>query len=136
MSTSSGLGAHAELPTAARENYVGFALGALDHPDQIWTHAFREELNEYQQALLCLMATMPDQVAVDDLRRAFTQTYQPPRLAFARSLKTREVTFLRTFRDAGRFVGEFVNPSVQDFLSRVIAAEPTEVTRLLARNIQ
>jgi hypothetical protein len=126
-----GMGTAAELPAAAKQDYVAFAIHALDHPDQIWTPAFREELNGHQQALLCLMATMPDQIRIDDLHRAFDATYGSPRLAFARSLRTLEVTFLRTFRDDGQMVVELINPSVDDFLSRVLATEPAEVRRLL-----
>jgi hypothetical protein len=127
-----GLSGAADLPAAAKQDYVAFAIHALDHPDQIWDHAFRRELNEHQQALLLLMATMPPEVRLGDLRRAFDSTYDTPRLAFAHALRTLEVTFLRIGHDhTGADVVEFVNPSVQDFLGRVLAQEPGEVRTLL-----
>lgn len=126
-----GLSSAAELPATARDNYARFALDALDHPHQMWDYAFGHELSRHQQALLLLLATMPSETRLDDLRRAFDATYDAPRLAFTQALRTLEVTFIGLQRPGDTTLVAFVNPSVEDFLAAVLAREPAEVGRIV-----
>ena len=65
-----GLAMH-RLTTDDNDDYLGFAVRVLDKPDLIWRHAFEHQLSDDSRDVLVSLASMPTEVAVEDLRRAF-----------------------------------------------------------------
>lgn len=115
-----GLGGR-RLGADENSDFVAFAVSVLDHPEEVWLHAFDSELNDHERALLIAMASMPLQVATVDIETAFDAlcavlNLDVGRQAFKRALAVLDDTFLRSSRSEGREFLTFSNPSVVDFL--------------------
>ena len=112
----------------------------LDNPARIWDHAFRFQLNEASQHLLLVMASLPDQVLVSDLRKAFDMFYafRRQRLGFLTSSRDFEVAmrqldgnFIKSSMIGKDHVTEFHNPSVKDFLDSCLIKDEEIVLDLV-----
>ena len=105
--------------------YVERFLSSLDNPARIWQHAFEKQLSTPSRHLLILLVSMPDEVFLDDLEKAFNSFYRyrskeqgfaiDPR-DFKLALKELESNFVRINRSVESLVVGFHNPSIRDFL--------------------
>lgn len=129
-----GLGSR-ELSDAENADFLRFAVGVLDDPEQIWRQAFENQLETPERALLIVLASMQTEVITEDLEvgfRAFCAAagvHVRGRL-FRRSLKVLEDTFA-TIRPDQR--GSFVepgNPSIVDFIAAWLEQSPDEAIAL------
>jgi len=112
----------------------------LDNPIRVWDHAFRNQLKEAAQHLLLILASMPDEVRLEDLERAFNSFYQFRRTKlgfsttsrdFEHALKELDGNFIKTeLIGKDRIVG-FHNPSVRDFLEAYLAGSANDVPDLV-----
>lgn len=107
------------------ENYLEAFLEALNHPHEIWGHAFRRQLSDRARHALMVLTTLPAEVRLDDCQLAFEQfhrrqciEYVRPRAAddFYSALKELDGAFIATRRQNDIVVLRFQNPSIRDFM--------------------
>jgi hypothetical protein len=120
--------------------YVTTFLTNLDDPHEIWRHAFEQQLSEGARVLLCLMATLPRDSFLEDVRDAFRQLYRiysetyhvDTRPSDFRSvLKELDGNFVRFDREERRTTITFHNPSIRDFVQNYLLQNEDEVLLLL-----
>jgi hypothetical protein len=120
--------------------YVSAFLTNLDDPHEIWRHAFEQQLTDGARVLLCMLATLPRQTYLDDVRPAFRflhATYaakyqcdtRPNDLR--RVLKELDGNFVQFDREDGRTTVAFHNPSIRDFIQNYLLQNEEEVVLLL-----
>jgi hypothetical protein len=125
------------LTPADKRRYVEFAVAVLDKPDQLWRHAFEEELAPAERALLLVLVTLPYYVELGSLERAFDRYCTSARIeqqanAFERALKVLEVTFIRLSRDEKGTMSVWLrSPAMLDMLRRYLDENPAEVRRIV-----
>jgi hypothetical protein len=120
-----------ELNAHDNENYVSFALSAMDDPIRIWRHGFEQQLNDIQRALLLVLDSIPDKAEHEDLQKAFIGFCSAGNLdtkgrAFERALEVLDDSFVRTFHDVGLIFITVYNPAVEDFLAAYIKSSQTD----------
>ena len=131
-----GLSGH-RLTDKDNDDYVAFALAALNDPARIWRHGFEEQLDATQRALLLTIESLPDQIEENDLEEAFLRHCGVADLstqgrAFERALAVLDDSFVHIYHDEGRVFIRFHDPSVDDFLAgylRASAADALAVVR-------
>jgi DNA polymerase III delta prime subunit len=106
----------------AKDNWLDFAVNALDHPTEIWRTAY-DELGSAERLLLAALATFPVTAQIDDLRAAFDAiaeaTHLPSRAKrFERALKVLDDSFVAIRReDDGTLFIDVHDPGLADFLN-------------------
>lgn len=118
------------------EDWVAFALAALDHPEEIWRRAFEHELDGLQRAVLTCLVSIGAEVEVDSLRgvvkahcEAGGIAFDDP--AFKRALDVLEMTFVRLSSNGVAPTVDVANPSVSDFVVNLLGEEPMLLRDLL-----
>ncbi|MDQ3933354.1 MAG: hypothetical protein M3340_01840 [Actinomycetota bacterium] len=110
-------------------NWLDFAVNALDHPDEIWRTA-HEELGRAERLLLATLATFPATAQIDDLRSAFAALTESTGLAshpkrFERALKVLDDSFVAVRReDDGTLFVDVHDPGLADFLQAQLVDDP------------
>jgi Restriction endonuclease len=118
------------------EDWVGFALAALDHPEEIWRRAFVRELDDLQRAMLLCMVSIGGSMEVREFRGAVLSYCDAAGvafddLAFGQSLKVLELTFFRFDHEGEQPTVDVANPSVSDFILNVLSEDVTQVRAVL-----
>lgn len=122
------------------EKYVTTFLTNLDDPHEIWRHAFEQQLSEGACVLLILMATLPRDCFLDDVREVFKVSYKAYSEIyhvdtrpndFKRVLKELDGNFIRLEREGDRSTIAFHNPSVRDFVQNHLLQNDEEIVVLL-----
>lgn len=115
------------------DQYVDHFLRTLGQPDKIWEHAVTRHLNSQSQLLLFCLFLEPYSNFTSAHKRwfvkanlalALAQNYQVSTTDYADSLKVLEGSFV----SLGGWRTEFINPSLQDFLSKQLQASPMLTT--------
>lgn len=120
-----------------------FVFYQLDHPDEIWKHAFEQQLDDEDRFLVMTLFSLGgNYVAEDILEVAFTSRYEyeitnnghkRKPLACRNSIKK----LLNGFALASQHTGEsqnrysFLNPSITDFLLAFLKEDKTEQKAML-----
>jgi hypothetical protein len=118
------------------EDWVTFALAALDHPEEIWRRAFEHELDGLQRAVLVCLASIGARIEVESLRRAVQAHCEAGGIAFddaafKRALDVLEMTFVRLSSNGVAPAVDVANSSVSDFVVNLLGEEPTLLRDLL-----
>jgi Restriction endonuclease len=118
------------------EDWVTFALAALDHPEEIWRRAFEQELDGLQRAVLICLVSIGAEVEVKSLRRVVQAHCEAGGIAFddpafKRALYVLEMTFVRLSSNGVAPTVDVANPSVSDFVVNLLGEEPTLLRDLL-----
>lgn len=109
--------------------YVSMFIRSLDNPELIWEHAFRNQLAERDRHLLFVLATMPQESLIEDVRMAFDQLHGTecaklgvPRTKrdFTVALKELDGTFVSTRKADESTLVRFQNPSIRDFVNNLL----------------
>ncbi|WP_158829335.1 restriction endonuclease [Mucilaginibacter lacusdianchii] len=120
-----------------------FIFSCLDNPDQIWHHAFINQLDDEDRFLLTTLFSLGAyKVSSQWLERAFegrydyeikTNGFQLKTGAYQRSLRKLLDGFMRSEKDAdtGQVTFALLNPSVADFLINYLRDNSAEVKRIL-----
>lgn len=121
-----GLAQH-RLTSAENDDYVGFAVDVLDKPDLIWRHAFERQLSLDSRNALVALASMPTEVAIEDLHTAFDSLLAahcraPEPNAFRDSLRVLDDCFCRTREKSETILVSVADPSVEDFVAAWLAS--------------
>lgn len=104
-------------------DYVGFAVGILDNPDQIWETAFERQLDGDCQALLVAAATFDRPVSLQDLEVAYAalRTSQVDlrvtHRSFVAAMRVLDDAFLSSVERSSTTLVTVANPSVADFVA-------------------
>lgn len=113
----------------APTDYLALFLRKLDHPVEIWEHAFRNQLSERSRHLLFILTTMPTESRIGDLERAFTSFHRSQCAQFGitnsptdfkNALKELDGTFLATRSILDCVLVRFQNPSIRDFMQNLL----------------
>lgn len=125
-----GLGS-LRLGEEEKANFVDFAVGILDDPEQIWRQAFENQLDPAERSILVVLASMQTQVVVEDLEAGFRSFcaaagigVRGPR--FRRSLRVLEDSFASSTPHRDSSLIQPANPSIADFISAWLLASPDE----------
>ncbi|MDF7773766.1 restriction endonuclease [Sphingomonas sp. AOB5] len=129
------------LRSVPAEAYQDYVTRLLDNPEEIWRHAFEQEISGAARGVLILVYSLGYFVGLDDLRSAW-DVYEPHCAAkynyssapnsYRDALKELDGSFLRY--DEGRVL--FLNPSVRDFMATVLERSPDTVSDLLSTAIR
>lgn len=125
-----GMSGHT-LTSTDNENYVAFAIDALDDQTRLWRHGFERELTDHARALLFTLSGLPDLVSIVDLEMGFGAYCAAARLtvrgrAFDQAMEMLDDSFVRTSVDGCDHFARFYDPSVADFLSSYLADSPED----------
>jgi len=113
---------------------------SLEHPERIWDHAFRYQISEAARHLLLTLATLPDDLLLTDLERAFWTfyRYRQGRFGFSTrsgdwhdALKQLDGNFIRTRQVGSDILVTFHNPSVRDFVQDFLSHSDADVLDLI-----
>lgn len=113
----------------ASDQYVDHFLQTLAQPDKIWEHAVTRHLNSQSQLLLFCLFLEPYSNFTAVHKRWFdsanfalsqAQNYQVSTTDYSDSLQVLEGSFVLL----GGWRVEFINPSLQDFLSKQLRTSP------------
>ncbi|MEK7315625.1 MAG: hypothetical protein AAB011_05555 [Candidatus Eisenbacteria bacterium] len=130
-----GMSGH-QLSARDNQDYVAFAVSALNNPELLWRHAFESHLNDAQRALLMTLVTMPDRAEVEDLKCAFgahckASGIAAPGKTFDRALQVLDNSFVETAHDEGHIFITASNPGIEDFLVGYLRASEDGSVRVL-----
>ncbi len=120
-----GLGSH-RLSAQEQRNFPAFCVHALEHPRQLWDHAYRHGISDAERALLLAMPGLGARVGAPDLERAFEAScaargVDATQGRFMRSVAVLDESFLTSTRVEGDSTFSFANPSLLDFLQAQIS---------------
>jgi hypothetical protein len=114
-----GLGGYS-LRQEDRRRYADFCVAVLDHPEELWNHAFDRGLPDEAQILLLLLPGLAVDIELNDLEAAYRGVAEHlgapagPR-AFEAALKLVQDSFVRLGRYGDYDVVSALNPSLIDF---------------------
>jgi hypothetical protein len=113
------------LMKISHHDYGKTFISYFDNPEELWRHAYENQISELSKCLLAILATTGTPITYSDLELAIQcfskrtgdkyQTYS--HFSFENSLNELEDTFIKTTKDGqGKIIIDFHNPSVHDFL--------------------
>lgn len=120
------------------QDYDNFIRNNFNKPDEIWRHAYEQQISVFERLLLNTMLSFGDSVHLKDLENAYNarieyevkfNNYEKPLNAFRNSFRKLEGGFItpETY-DLERF--KFINPSLVDFLINYLKNNTEEVIRI------
>ncbi|MBN1864922.1 MAG: restriction endonuclease [Victivallales bacterium] len=119
--------------------YLKEFVDSLDNPTRIWDHAFRHQISEPARNLLLVLTTVPDEVTLEDLEKAFWKFYEFRQKRFGFSarpgdwidaLRELDGNFIKTGKRGASLVVSFHNPSVKDFMENFLEGSDSDVVDL------
>jgi energy-coupling factor transporter ATP-binding protein EcfA2 len=118
------------------EDWVSFALAALDHPEEIWRRAFERDLDELQRAVLICLISLGGPVEVstlEDVVRCHCEAVgiRFDDLGFRRALETLDLTFVQLYSDGVDPVIDAANRSVDDFVMNLLGEDASQLRAVL-----
>ncbi len=130
----------ARIRSVPPESYAEHFLQSLTSPSEIWSHAFEKQISTNAQEVLFVLASLPREVFLDDLRVAFEAFHQSvcdkynrahSSTDFQEALRELEGSFTITERIDKDFVVRFHNPSVRDYLESRLEKDDQVVRSLV-----
>ncbi|MEZ7138035.1 restriction endonuclease [Komagataeibacter sp. SM21] len=118
-------------------DYQTFVTQLLQDPAEIWRHAFEQQISDAGRSLLLSLFSFGGQVGDAVLREGFAALHAHRAQAYGLPRRPEDYTRARAELH-GAFVRptasdsiEFINPSVVDWLNRVVRQEPENVVDLI-----
>jgi len=119
-------------------DFEKFIIENFNYPDEIWRHAYEQQINDLDRFLLNTMLSFGDSVKMDDLEVAFNSrldyeikynNFTRPMHAFRSAFRRLENGFVvqETYHDQNV---KFINPSLVDFLLNYLRSDQDEVKRI------
>jgi len=121
------------------QEFEDFIIQNFDKPDEIWRHAYEQQINDYDRLLLNTMVSFGDGIDLEPLELAFNARLQyevhhggftHPTNAFLRSFQRLEGGFIVQEYVEDQKLFKFINPSLVDFLTSYIGNTSSEITRI------
>lgn len=118
------------------EDWVSFALAALDHPEEIWRRAFERDLDELQRAMLICLVSLGGPVEVstlEDVVRCHCEAVgvRFDDLGFKRALETLDLTFVQLYSEGVYLLIDSANRSVDDFVMNLLGEDASQLRAVL-----
>lgn len=124
-----------DLLSEAKTDYLQEFIRVLDHPHQLWSHAYDNHLSEMEQLILLTLCSF-EVVSSAQLSAATashvgeTATFTSRK--FSRALKTLDQTFVRTLDLAGGVGVTFHSPAVREFMLDILREDDHALKRLVS----
>jgi energy-coupling factor transporter ATP-binding protein EcfA2 len=115
-----------------------FIIQNFNAPDEIWRHAFEQQINSFDRFMLNTMVSFGNSVHIEQLEMAFNtrldyevqfNNYERPMSAFKSSFRRLEGGFIIEYLDYPGWY-QFINPSLTDFLVKNLQKNRDEVHRI------
>ena len=123
-----GTHGHLALRWDDGESWLDAAVRALDDPKEIWRHAYFNQLGDMERSVLRVLATLPTEVRLEDLKLACDahdtvclRTPEPSR--FEGALAVLDDSFVVNRLRLEESMVRMANPGLLDFMLRLIAAD-------------
>jgi hypothetical protein len=120
----------------ASAGYLERFVATLDHPEEIWRAAYDRHLNDEQRALLAVLASLPTEVDLEDLRNAHSGFCRLVGIAtsarsFRGAVELAEGTFISIGRRGPSPTVSFHSPSVAEFMLDRLIEDPDLLAKLV-----
>jgi hypothetical protein len=120
--------------------YLERFVDTLNHPEEIWSNAYDRHLTEEQRALLVVLASLPIEVASDDLHTAWTafcatRGVTTTSRSFRTALEITEGTFIGLSKRSNETTVSFHSPSVAEFVLDQLVDDPNLLLSLVTSAI-
>lgn len=124
-----------DLLSDSDNDYLQEFIGVLDHPRQLWSHAYDNHLSELEQLVLltlCSFEVAPSSrlSAATAAHMAGTATFTARK--FSRALKALDQTFIRTIELPGGVGVTFHSPAVREFMLDILRDDGHTLGRLVS----
>lgn len=119
------------------EGYQAFVTKLLQDPAEIWRHAFEQQISDAGRSLLLTLFSFGGRMGDAVLREGFASLHAHRAQAYGLQRRPEDYTAARAelhgafVRPTGSDAIEFINPSVQDWLNRVVRQEPDNAVDLI-----
>ncbi len=121
------------------KDYFSFVVTQLNHPQEVWLHAYSEQLDDYDRFLLQTLYSFGGAISIPLLQESFEQRVQfeiaenhIPRKydAFDKHFRKLMDSFLtiKIYQEENKIY--FINPSLEDFLNHHLKENTTECVRI------
>lgn len=118
-----------------QEEYRRFIITNFNNPQEIWSHAYRNQIGVGERLLLNTLLTFDVPVELDHLRNAYNKRMEKDdRFKHALEINAFDSALFRLDRGFIIFKNDkvgFVNPSLKDFLRQFLMKDPHEVALML-----
>jgi hypothetical protein len=122
----------------ANGDFATYCLDVLDHPQDLWKHAYTTGLDDYARSVLLLLPGLAANVDLADLEAAYRPAVRVRKLSESRerfdgALRVLQDSFLHIRFAAGKQTTiSVLNPSLIDFLRTQLEDDPQELRTALA----
>ena len=108
------------------QSFVESFLSNLDNPTRLWEHAFLYQISSSSRNLLIVLASLPNDIQISNLKVAFASFHKLDGQInnnslssqdFRESLKELEGNFIKIERKTSDLFISFHNPSIRDFIN-------------------
>jgi len=122
------------------KTYLDCVLFNLDHPSEIWAHAFENQIEKDDQFFIYTIFTFGNKIELLFLEQAFNRRiafevsnngYQVNNNSFNNSIKRLADGFISSHRLDDKVFFQFINPSVNDFLINYFGNSREERLKLI-----
>jgi len=125
------------------DEYISFVEQEFDDPSKVWEHPFRRDISAVARQMLAILWSFNGRAELANLRSALSRLYEPVPLddfatQFEDALRQLDGNFIATNRYPGRYtktksfmIVQFQNPSVEEFVERLIISDPSWLERLI-----
>lgn len=126
------------------ETYRNFIRGNFNFPDEIWRHAYEQQISNFDRIFLNTMLSFGDSVDIQILEKSFNSrlrleqqlgTTIPSTNVFVQSFRHLNEGFIvQEFQDDVNLF-KFINPSLVDFLLKYIEGNVPEFEKILLSSV-
>lgn len=125
------------------EEYISFVEQEFDNPIKVWEHPFRRDISPIARQVLAVLWSFNGRTDLKTLQSAVSKLHEQAPLddfamQFDDALRQLDGNFIATNRYPGIYaqaksftVIQFQNPSVEEFVERLIASDPSWLERLV-----
>ncbi|MCZ4343797.1 restriction endonuclease [Sphingomonadaceae bacterium G21617-S1] len=131
------LSTYRRLKAVPVERYQAFVTKLLHDPSEIWRHAYEQQISDAGRSLLLTMFSFGGKAGDALLCEGFAALHAHRAQKYGLPRNPNDYTTARAelhgafVRPSGVDTIEFINPSVQDWLNRVVRTEPDNVVDLM-----
>lgn len=131
------LSTYRRLKAVPVERYQAFVTKLLQDPAEIWRHAFEQQISDAGRSLLLTLFSFGGRMGDAVLREGFASLHAHRAQTYGLQRRPDDYTAARAelhgafVRPTGSDAIEFINPSVQDWLNRVVRQEPDNAVDLI-----
>ena len=131
------LSTYRRLKAVPAEGYQAFVTRLLQDPADIWRHAYERQISDAGRSLLLTMFSFGGKVGDVLLREGFAALHAHRAQKYGLPRNPNDFTSARAelhgafVRPSGVDTIEFINPSVQDWLNRVVRTEPDNAVDIM-----